>query len=146
MAPPRFETTQQRRPSVQRLQFMFGGLPRVRHRVRGPTPYITHIEANVDRAITLSTLNEERSNMVYVLTMLQGPPLLLLKKVLLGNGIEAGTLLVGRYDEANASPLHHMLQCIMRPKAFAQDAGGFVVVLNEWEHFVQRWDFRSATF
>ena len=45
-----------------------------------------------------------------------------------------------RYEVANASGLHHMLQSIMRPKAFPQDSGGFEVALNGWEHLVQRWE------
>ena len=45
-----------------------------------------------------------------------------------------------RYEVANASGLHHMLQSIMRPKAFPQDSGGFEGALNEWEHLVQRWE------
>ena len=48
--------------------------------------------------------------------------------------------MVERYEGANASRLHHMLQSIMRPKAFPQDSGGFEVTLNEWEHLVQRWE------
>ena len=57
-----------------------------------------------------------------------------------GNGFEAWRLLVERYEGANASRLHHMLQSIMRPKTFPQDSGGFEVALNEWEHLVQRWE------
>ena len=65
----------------------------------------------------------------YSLTMLlQGPPLLLLKTLERGNRFEAWSLLVERYDGANASRLHHILQC----------AGGFEVALHEWEHLVQR--------
>ena len=45
-----------------------------------------------------------------------------------------------RYEGANASRLHHILQSIMRPKSFPQDSGGFEVALNEWEHLVQRWE------
>ena len=46
-----------------------------------------------------------------------------------------------RYDGANASL---MLQPIMRPKTFPQDAGGFEVALNEWEHLVQRWEILTS--
>ena len=56
-----------------------------------------------------------------------------------GNGFEAWRLLVERYDGANASRLHHMLQSVMRPKAFPPDVGGFEVALNESEDLVQRW-------
>ena len=53
------------------------------------------------------------------------------------------TLLVERYG-ANASRLHHLLQCIMRPEAFPQDAAGFEVARNEWEHLVQRWEILAT--
>ena len=72
--------------------------------------------------IALSTLNEvvaERARKMW----LQGPPLLLLKRVERGNGFEACRLLVERYDGANASRLHHTQGSIMRPKAFPPDGG-----------------------
>ena len=55
---------------------------------------IDAVEANVDRAIPLNSLNdgatENAWKMFYALTMMpQGPPLLLLKKVGRGNGFEA---------------------------------------------------------
>ena len=103
------------------------------------------METNSERVISLSSLGnvavENARKMFYALTMLlQGPPLLLLKKVERGNGFEAWRLLVERYEGANASRLHQMLQSIMRPKTFPQDSGGFEVALNEWEHLVQRWE------
>ena len=49
-----------------------------------------------------------------------------------------------RYDGANASRLHHMLQSIMRPKAFPPDVGGFEVALNESEDLVQRWEILAS--
>ena len=58
--------------------------------------------------------------------MLQGPPLLLFKKVEQDKGFEAWRLLE-HHDGANALQLHHILQATMRPKAFPQDAGGFEV-------------------
>ena len=103
------------------------------------------VETNSERVITLSSLGdvavENARKMFYALTMLlHGPPLLMLKKVERGNGFEAWRLLVERYEGANASRLHHMLQSIVRPKTFPQDSGGFEAALNEWEHLVQRWE------
>ena len=107
--------------------------------------HLDAVETNSERVIPLSTLGdvavENARKMFYALTMLlQGPPLLLLKRVERGNGFEAWRQLVERYEGANASRLHHMLQSIMRPKAFPLDSGGFEVALNEWEHLVQRWE------
>ena len=115
------------------------------------TDRIVAVEANIDRAIPLSTVNEVATEnarkMFYALTMLlQGPPFLLFKKVERGDGFEPWRLLVDRYDGANASRLHHMLQSIMRPKAFPQDAGGCEVFLNEWEHLVQHLDILASDF
>ena len=106
------------------------------------------MEANVDREVPLSSLNEVATDnarkMFCALTMLQGPALILLKKVERGNGFEAWRLLVERHDRANASRLHHMLQSIMRPKAFLHDAAGFEVALNEWERLVQHWEILAS--
>ena len=107
--------------------------------------HLDAVETNSDRVIPLSTLGdvvvENARRMFYALTMpLQGPPLLLLKRVERGNGFEAWRQLVERYEGANASRLHHMLQSTMRPKAFPLDSGGFEVAWNEWEHLVQRWE------
>ena len=41
---------------------------------------------------------------------------------------------------SGGSRLHHMLQSVMRPRAFLLDSGRFEVALNEWEHLVQRWE------
>ena len=91
--------------------------------------HIDAVEANVDREIPLSSLNEVATDnarkMFCALTMLQGPALLLLKKVDRGNGFEAWRLLLERHDNANASRLHYMRQSVMRPNAFPQDAVGF---------------------
>ena len=110
--------------------------------------HVDAVEANVDREIPLGTLNEvateDTRKMFYALTMLLRGPLLLLLKVERGNGFEAWRPLVERYDGANASRLHQMLQSIMRPKAFPQDAGGFEVALNQWEHLVQRWEILAS--
>ena len=107
--------------------------------------HLDAVETDSERVIALSSLGdvavENARKLFYALTMLlQGPPLLLLKKAERGNGFEAWRLLVERYEGANASRLHHVLQSIMRPKTFPQDSGGFEVALNEWEHFVQRWE------
>ena len=107
--------------------------------------HLDAVETNSERVILLSSLGdvatETARKMFYALTMLlQGPPWLLLEKVERGKGFEAWRLLVERYEGANASREHHMLQSIMRPKAFPQDSGGFEVALNEWEHLVQRWE------
>ena len=48
------------------------------------------------------------------------------------------------HDGANASRLHHMLQSIMRPKAFRHDATGFEVALNERERLVQHWEILAS--
>ena len=110
--------------------------------------HIDAVEANVDREVPLSSLNEVATDnarkMFCALTMLQGPALILLKKVERGNGFEAWRLLVERHDRANASRLHHMLQSIMRPKAFLHDAAGFEVALNEWERLVQHWEILAS--
>ena len=111
--------------------------------------HIDAVEAKVDRETPLSSLNkvatESARKVFHALTMLpQGPPWLLLKRVERGNGFEAWRLLVERYDGANASRLHHLLQSIVRPKAFPQDAGGFEVALNEWAHLVQRWEIFTS--
>ena len=79
--------------------------------------HIDAAEANADREIRLGSLRdiatENARKMFYALTRLvQGPPLPLLR------GLE-------RYVGARASRLHHMLQSIMRPKTFPQNAGGF---------------------
>ena len=107
--------------------------------------HLDAVETNSERVIPLSTLGnvtvENARKMFYALTMLlQGPSLLLLKRVERDNGFEAWRQLVERYEGANESRLHHMLQSIMRPKAFPQDSGGCEVTLNEWEHLVQRWE------
>ena len=87
---------------------------------------------------------ENARKMFHALTMLlQGPPLLQLKRKERGDGFEAWKLAGERYDGANASRLHH-LQSIVRPKAFPRDAGGFEVALNEWVHLVQRWEVLAS--
>ena len=50
-----------------------------------------------------------------------------MKKVERSNGPEAWRLLAERYEGANASRLHHMLQSVKRPKEFPQYSGGFEV-------------------
>ena len=107
--------------------------------------HLDAVETNSERVIPLSTLGdvafENARKMFYALTtLLQAPPLLLLKRVERGNGFEAWRQLVERHEGANASRLHHMLQSIMRPRAFPQDSGRFEVTLIEWEHLVQRWE------
>ena len=107
--------------------------------------HLVAVETNSERVIPLSTLGdlavENARKMFYALTMLlQGPPLLLLKRVERINGFEAWRQPVERYEGANASRLHYMLQSTMRPKAFPQDSGGFEVALDEREHLVQRWE------
>ena len=76
--------------------------------IRSMADRIDAVEANVDRGIPLSTVNEVATEnpqkMFY----------LLLKKVEPGNGFEAWRSLVERYDGANASRLHHILQSIVR--------------------------------
>ena len=66
--------------------------------------HVDAVEANVDREIPLSTLNEvateDTRKMFYALTMLLRGPLLLLLKVERGNGFEAWRPLVERYDGA----------------------------------------------
>ena len=94
--------------------------------------HLDAVETNSERVIPLSTLGdvavENAWKMFYSLTMLlQGPPLLLLKRVERGYGLEAWRQLMERKEGANASRLHHMLQSIMRPRAFPQDSGGFEV-------------------
>ena len=99
--------------------------------------YLDAVETNSERAILLSSLGDVA---VENPRKMCGPLMLLLKRVERGNGFEAWRLLVERYEGANASRLHHMLQSIMRPKTFPQDSGGFEVALNEWKHLVQRWE------
>ena len=81
------------------------------------------MQTNSERVITLSSLGDvavenARKMFCALAVQLQGPPLLLLKKMERGNGFEAWGLLVERYEGANASRLHYVLQSIMRPKTF----------------------------
>ena len=70
--------------------------------------HLDAVETNSERVIPLSTLGdvavENAWKMFYSLTMLlQRPPLLLLKRVERGFGLEAWRQLVERYKGANAS-------------------------------------------
>ena len=74
--------------------------------------HLHSVETNSERVISLSSHGdvavENARKMFHALTMLlQGPHLLLLKKVERGNGYEAWRLLMERYEGANASRLHH---------------------------------------
>ena len=93
--------------------------------------------------IALSTLNEvvaERARKMW----LQGPPLLLLKRVERGNGFEACRLLVERYDEPTRVDCitRKVLSCVQRLSL--QTLGGFEVALNESEDLVQRWEILAS--
>ena len=64
---------------------------------------------------------------------LQGPALLQLKRVDRNNGLETWRLLCQRYEGASAGRLHALLQRVMRPDPFPQDARGFEQALESWE-------------
>ena len=97
------------------------------------------------RAVPLVTLRaplQDASRKVYyVLAMLlHGPPLLMLRGVERGNGLEAWRLLKERYESATASRLHAMLQGILRPERFPETAPEFEAALQDWELLVGRWE------
>ena len=84
---------------------------------------------------------EASRKIFYVLAMLlHGPPLLLLRSVERGNGLEAWRLLKDRYESATASRLHAMLGKIMRPDRFPEGAQSFESALQDWELLVHRWE------
>jgi len=99
----------------------------------------------LNRAIVISELNAEgvaASRRVYFILamLLEGTALLILKQAEKGNGLECWRHLNMRYEGVTDNRLHVMLQGILRPTPFPQDARGFEASLSSWELLVQRWE------
>ncbi len=103
------------------------------------------VEADLTAPLALAALGdvaaENARKIFYVLTMLlSGAPLLLLKRVERGNGLECWRLLCERYEGVTASRLHSMLASVMRPKQFRMESQLIECDLQEWEFNVQKWE------
>lgn len=81
----------------------------------------------------------------YMLAMLlSGPALMALRRAPRGAGLEAWRQLFKRYERATHSRVHSLLQMILRPEPFGQDARAFEVSLVAWEERVARWESMTA--
>jgi hypothetical protein len=61
-----------------------------------------------------------------------------------GNGLECWRFLCQRYEQATTSRLAAMLNSILRPTLFAQDALGFETALKDWELQVSKWESMAS--
>ena len=101
----------------------------------------------LNRPIVVEEWNAEgvaASKRVYFILakLLKGTALLILKQVEKGNGLECWRHLNMRYEGVTDNRLHVMLQGILRPTPFPQDARGFETSLSSWDGSFLRSDGR----
>ena len=95
---------------------------------------------------SLTTENKALSRQIFyvLVNLLKGPATLELRRCERGNGLECWRLLCQRYEQATTSRLAAMLNSILRPTPFAQDALGFETVLKDWELQVSKWESMAS--
>ena len=92
----------------------------------------------------LTTENKALSRQIFDVLVNLLTAMLELRRCGRGDGLECWRLLCQRYEQATTSRLAAMLNSILRPMTFAQDALGFETALKDWELQVSKWESMAS--